>query len=215
MRRLTKRDKPEVLADNEEQWTTEYVAARHSGVEKKHEKWRHPEIRDALSEETDRKCAYCESFVADVAYPHVEHIIPKAIHPELAHRWANLTWACPVCNSNKGDFYHATNGILNPYEDDIDEHLRFHGDFASSRLGAQRGDVTVTQLKLNRIDLVHARVRRLMHIKEMLERWHIADDPMRGVLESAIRLDAAEGEFTATVEAYLEREDFPLKQGTL
>ncbi|BDT97317.1 HNH endonuclease [Nocardia sputorum] len=214
MRRLIKGDKPNVLSKNEDKWTTDYVTAKRAGTEKKYEKWRHPEIQQALSEETGKRCAYCEQFVADVAYPHVEHIIPKGLQPELAHRWHNLTWACPVCNTNKGEFYHPTDGLLNPYEDEIEEHLRFHGDFASSRLGANRGEITVTQLKLNRIDLVTARVRRLASIKEMLERWYVAVEPMRSVLATAIRIDATDGEFTATVEAYLEREGFPLKQST-
>ena len=91
MRRLTKTPKPLVLVANEEAWTVAYVAAVGTSNEKKCEKWRHPAIKQALHAETSGKCAYCEALMGDVTFPHVEHLIPKALRPELAHTWRNLT----------------------------------------------------------------------------------------------------------------------------
>ncbi|MGV9675455.1 HNH endonuclease [Nocardia sp. NPDC003482] len=210
MRQLTKGEKPAILKEKEEEWTAAYVAAVVAGRERKPEHWRDPQIRTALSDETSGKCAYCEALMADISYPHVEHMIPKKLKPELAHQWTNLTWACQVCNTEKGDFYDETEGLINPYEDTIASHVHFSGPYLSPHLGAQRGEMTVKQLKLNRMDLVHARAERLTKVWEMLERWHSATGPRREILADTIRLDATDGEFTAMVQAYLRGLGFPV-----
>ena len=104
MRRLTKGPKPQVLVLNEVAWTAAYIAGVETGQGNKYEKWRHREIKVALDEETSGKCAYCEGLMGDISYPHVEHRVPKALKPELAHVWENLTWACPQCTVRKGEF---------------------------------------------------------------------------------------------------------------
>ncbi len=210
MRKLEKLETPQVLEDNEAMWTANYVAAVASGTPENHEKWRHPEIKATLREELRSKCAYCEGFVEDVSYPHVEHIIPKAVKPELAHRWENLTSACGRCNIAKGDFYDPTHGLLNPYKDVLDAHLVFLGSLISWELGSARGELTVRRLRLNRLDLAHARANRLIEIHRVLGRWHVASDPLRGVLADGLRLDAREGEFSRSVLAYLSSFDFPI-----
>lgn len=148
MQNLTKIAKPKVLRDNEAQWTADYVNAIAAGDGSQHEKWRHPEIKKALRDEVKSRCAYCEAFVDDVSFPHVEHIIPKAVAPDLAHRWANLTSACGRCNVAKHDFYDAENGILNPYIDEVAEHIRFLGNLIQWGLGSARGELTVKRLGL-------------------------------------------------------------------
>ncbi|MBF6177718.1 HNH endonuclease [Nocardia otitidiscaviarum] len=210
MRQLTKGEKPAILKEKEDEWTAAYVAAVAAKKVQKPERWRDPQIRKALGEETSGKCAYCEALMADVSYPHVEHLIPKKLRPELAHQWTNLTWACQVCNTEKGDFYDETDGLLNPYEDPVASHLHFSGPYLSFYLGALRGEVTVKQLKLNRMDLVHARAERLTKVREMLERWHSATGSRRKVLAETIRLDAIDGEFTAMVQAYITALGFPM-----
>lgn len=215
MRPLTKAPKPGILEVNEDAWTDCYVAARKKGEEKSHERWRHSEIRDSLNAETDGKCAYCESVVSDVSYSQVEHIIPKSLRPDLAHRWNNLTSACPRCNNNKKSFYDEIAGIINPYTDQIHNHLRFYGDIIDARLGSVRGDITIRQLQLNRIDLVASRVKRLEKIRDLVEHWHKADGVQKTVLEKAIKLDCKLGEYTATVSAYLESLGFPMPGGAV
>lgn len=211
MKRLEKLPKPKVLVDNEATWTESYVRAVAAGNAKGYERWRHEEIKVTLRAETDDKCAYCESFIADVAYPHVEHIVPKAIHPELAHIWRNLTWACPRCNVSKDVSYHPTDGVLDPYVDEIDTHLEFHGDLVDCPLGDQRGETTIVACDLNRYELLRSRAARLRTLRQLVERWNGAEQPLRATLEEAIRLDAAQGEYTAHVFAYLDRIGFPIK----
>ncbi|MDJ0105555.1 HNH endonuclease [Rhodococcus erythropolis] len=210
MRNLTKRKAPDILIKNGARWTKEYIESKGSENEKKAEKWRHDEIKAALAEETFEKCVYCESIMADITYPHVEHIVPKGKFPELAHKWDNLTWSCPICNNNKREYYNSHAAILNPFVDTIDNHLRFHGDFVDFQLGSIRGEITINKLDLNRMTLVEARIERLKKVKAMLERWHSATGAHKEMLESAIRIDCLDGEFRATVCAYLASFRFPL-----
>lgn len=213
MRQLAKHQKPAILVEKEEEWTRLYLAASSPTERRARERWRHDGIKAALSLETLGKCAYCEAFMADVAFPNVEHVIPKAVHPELAHMWPNLTSACPPCNVAKDDFFDADSGILNPYEDDIGAQLRFLGDLVDWNLGAARGEITVKRLKLNRMGLVYSRVDRVLKVREMLERWNDAPPGVRrDVIADGIRLDAVEGEFTQTVLAYLRAFGFPVDE---
>jgi 5-methylcytosine-specific restriction endonuclease McrA len=207
---LAKGDKPQVLVDNEETWTTEYLAAIPRGEAKRHERWRHRQIREALRDELAGKCAYCEGFVKDVAFPHVEHIIPKGLRPDLAHRWENLTSACPRCNVAKDDFYDEENGLLDPYQDDLDAHLIFLGGLINWGLGSFRGELTVRRLGLNRLDLINARAKRLGEVRQVVDEWHTAEESLKEVLAAGLRIDAHQGEFSATVCAYLRSFGFPL-----
>lgn len=212
MRKLQKNAKPTILAANEDVWTQAYVNSP-AQDKPKHERWRHPDIKSELNAETSGKCAYCEGAVSDVSYPHVEHIIPKSAYPELAHRWHNLTWACEVCNGNKREYYDRDFPVLNPYTDDIQDHIKFFGGFVSQHFGANRGEITIKKLKLNRPDLVYARAARLSNIREMVERWYEASEPRKEVLAEALRLDALEGEFSTSVLEYLNVMGFPTGLG--
>lgn len=46
-----------------------------------------------------RRCTYCEDSCAD----EIEHMRPKAFHPEHAFRWSNYVYACGRCNGPKGE----------------------------------------------------------------------------------------------------------------
>lgn len=209
MRALGKLPKPQVLVANDVAWTDAYVAAVVAGDAKRHEKWRHREIKATLREEVRKRCAYCEAFVDDVAFPHVEHIIPKASHPELAHCWSNLTSACGRCNVAKDDYFSDDYALVNPYVDRVEAHLSAAGAIVHWILGSTRGEVTVKRLDLNRMDLVVARARRLLEIREAVERWHEAEGARRETLEEAIRLDADRGEFPSMVFVYLQSLGLP------
>lgn len=177
---------------------------------KKVEKWGHKQIRETLATETSGRCAYCESRIGHVSYPHVEHIIPKSRRAELAHVWWNLTTACEVCNIAKADYWDATLAILNPYVDEVESRLVFWGDIVDWVVGDEQAELTIKKLKLNRFDLADRRRMRLLEVREMLERWATSTGAKRTVLAESIRLDVADGDFTRAVSAYLIWAGFPL-----
>lgn len=211
MRPLTKAAKPQILVEREDEWTGVYVEAAEAGLDLgPFEKWRHKQIKERLAEEVEGKCAYCEAFVEDVSYPHVEHILPKAPFPQLAHVWINLTSACARCNTAKGDFYVQDDGLLDPYKDQLSDHVWFLGTLIQWTDGSIRGELTIRRLNLNRDDLTYSRARRLEKFREMFDRWRAADPPLKEALEDSIRLDAEKGEFSSHVTEYLRVLAFPI-----
>ncbi|HEV2478693.1 MAG TPA: hypothetical protein VGS79_03480 [Puia sp.] len=115
----------------------------------------------------DGKCAYCESHISHISYPHIEHYRPKSRFPNLCFSWTNLLLGCAICNGKefKGDRFPgpAENGpILNPVNENPEDFLEFEYDPATGTamiLGKDpRGTKTVDLLGLNkRPDLVRHR----------------------------------------------------------
>lgn len=212
MKALSKRPEPQSLVTHGAKWTADYVAA--SGLsakeKKKFEHWGRIEIREVLAQETSGRCAYCEALIGHVAYPHVEHIVPKALRADLAHEWNNLTSACEVCNKAKSDYWDQDLAVLNPYSDDVESRIVFWGDLVDWIAGDERAEVTIKKLKLNRFDLADRRRARLLEVREMVERWATSQGAKRTVLAESIRLDAADGDFTRAVTAFLCSQGFPL-----
>lgn len=184
---LTKNEKPEILDQNGDAWTREYVEMVGSGAST--DSWRkyaHEDIKRALKHETGDKCAYCESHIAHVAYPHVEHILPKSRRPELVCDWPNLTLACTVCNTKKGNYHDETTPLVNPYVDRVEDHLRFFGPLAV-HITPDRGKVTIGRLKLNRQPLTFKRSEAIERARGLLERIHeTVSQPLREILEEEL-----------------------------
>jgi uncharacterized protein (TIGR02646 family) len=203
--RLVKLPEPKVLVENRERWTEEYAAYKRGEDVPKAAARRYadPAIQEALKLETTRKCAYCESRIEHIDYPHIEHISPKTARPDLVCDWLNLTLACTKCNVAKGDYYEPDCELVNPYRDEIDDHLIFAGAHVYHR-SSERGLVTVDQVDLNRSELVARR-------KEAIEAYTRIRDliassppgPVREVLEAQRRdLLAGESEYLATTNAF-------------
>lgn len=210
---LARGNEPTVLTTNAAAWTAEYVRAAKSGNRKAlstASRWGHPDIRHDLKRDTTGKCAYCEGFVTDVSYAHVEHIKPKSKYPEFAHAWTNLGYSCPVCNTEKGDYDDLSFPVLDPYEEDPADHLVFLGTYIFSKLGDVRGEISLRKLALNRLDLVRGREQRLEKFQCLLERWAASAPPLKDFIAEAIRVDVAEGEFAAATRALAIAHEFPL-----
>lgn len=105
---------PQILIDNNTNNIGEKAMAilyYEKGIGKKPEEfsiYRHSSVKEALSIVFNKKCAYCESIISHVSYPHIEHWRPKkGVTENLSHRgyywlaseWENLLLACGVCNS--------------------------------------------------------------------------------------------------------------------
>jgi 5-methylcytosine-specific restriction endonuclease McrA len=203
--RLAKHPEPDVLVENRERWTEEYAAyKRGENVPKAAaRRYADPAVQDALKMETARKCVYCESRIEHIDYPHVEHILPKAERPDLVCDWLNLTLACTKCNVTKGDYYEPDCELVNPYRDEIGDHLIFAGAHVYHRSN-DRGLVTINQVDLNRSELVARRkeaIEAYTRIRDLIARSPLG--PVRDVLE-AQREDLLKGEneYLATTTAF-------------
>ena len=199
---------PDILVANREVWTAEYVNWSKDPVEREPQRYRHPDIRSKLEAETHSKCAYCEGKISDVAYTHIEHKLPKRKHPTLVCDWGNLTIACQRCNTNKGQYDEPNCPLLDPHVDDVAKEVAFAGPMALPR-GSARASATINRLKLNRTELVFARIevlKKLDLLLDLVER--AANEP---AARFALWLDindmtAAAGEFASPCRQFLEAE---------
>lgn len=207
MKRLQRGVAPEVLRINGPTWTQEYVDAIAS-LRYLKERWRHDDIREALSLESGGNCAYCESRMADTSYPQVEHLLPKSRFPDLAHDWRNLARVCQICNTTKNDYWSEGLEVLNPYEDEVEERLRVRGGFVDWDLADDRAEITAIKLGLNRLELARSRTERLLAVRKALVQWQLADGAKKDVLKEGILLDAALGTYTRAVADLLKAHNF-------
>jgi uncharacterized protein (TIGR02646 family) len=170
--RIIKGPIPEVLQRNGPRWSAEVDQARQLGqVPRFANRYRDPQIKLAVIAETHGKCAYCETRIRHVAPGDVEHILPKSRRPELWFDWENLTFACPVCNQSKGEFYDANVSLINPLSEDPSEHFLAVGASLWRQPNDDRAQLTIDQIGLDRPDLRLARSDRLKSVYSLVEQW--------------------------------------------
>lgn len=173
---------PRVLSDKASRWQAELNAASTKSQEEKAlNRYRHPQVKEALVEMFHGKCAYCESKITHIDFGHIEHYLPKSgprRRRDLVFDWNNLLLACGICNGSrfkgcKSPTRQEGGPYINPCIDDPSTHFDFVYDPVaklSSVLGTtRRGNKTVTDLGLNRSDLRTYRsklVRKLVCIAQ-------------------------------------------------
>ncbi len=176
MIKLERKLKPEVLLNNEQNWTSQLEAAvsTHGSYSKipKEEKakllvhYRHDDIKSSLFESSHQKCAFCESKPAESGNIEVEHFVPKSKYPDLAFSWDNFLPACRKCNGSKNDHDTLTNPIVNPY--DINPEKVFH--YRDIRIVAndndykELGELTIQVCSLNSVRLMKPRADILVSL---------------------------------------------------
>lgn len=128
--------------------------------------YKHEKNKNALLESTHYKCMYCESKITHSNYGDVEHIKPKApeFFPELEFEWSNLGIVCDKCNTEKGKKYFADAEFIDPYSEDPSQHFIASGSILFNRDGDERGDLSIIEIDLNRIQLLE---RRTEHLKRL------------------------------------------------
>lgn len=172
MIKLDKIGEPDILIENSEHWTEVVITKKNNGEEiTRTEKYRynHTEIKQALLQETNGKCAYCESKLRHVTYGDIEHVVPKSNEPAKWFNWQNLTLACDVCNTNKSDTPVDAESFIDPYDVDPEQHFWYLGSTVWPRPGCDAAALTERLLKLNRTDLVERRAERLRNLMKMLD----------------------------------------------
>lgn len=209
MIRVNRGRKPSVLVKNESRWKKAIRSARTDAArEKAQGKYQHKQIKEALDLTFHGKCAYCESQIKHVDYPHIEHFRPKSVRKyyELAVDWDNLLLACGRCNGveNKGVQFptKAEKGpLVNPTEEDPGRHLSFDFDPVTKLanvLGiSDRGETTRIVLGLNRPDLVRHRSDFVKKLWVIASRYH-QDQDARGIIDEAV---GEKSEYTAFARA--------------
>ena len=205
MIRLNHGAQPQVLGEKGEEWTTEYVKWCENRAGKEPRRYAHPEIRMALELETNSKCVYCEGRINHVAYTHIEHKLPKRKHPQLVCDWANLTIACPRCNTNKGDYDEPECPLLDPYIVDVEEVVVFFGPLALAR-GSASAHATITRLALNRMDLLSARaeaITSLDRLLDLVERASSEPDVLHSLWLDIDAVTSAAGAFASACRYFL------------
>jgi uncharacterized protein (TIGR02646 family) len=172
MIRLSKGRKPEILTQKQEEWTKALLAAIKSD-EKPTEtikgRYRHPQIKTAIVDETYGKCAYCESKVRHIAHGDIEHIIPKSIEPQLTFEWDNMTLACDRCNENKSDHFANHDDLVDPYAVNPDDHFFIEGPLVLPVPGDEAAELTEKTIKLNRLELVEMRKKRIQSLHDQVK----------------------------------------------
>jgi uncharacterized protein (TIGR02646 family) len=132
-------------------------------------------VKQALRQMFHDKCAYCESKITHVDYPHIEHYRPKRQYPHLTFQWENLLLACGICNGTayKGGRFPVQDDddnkplLLNPCDDDPNQHICF--EQARAVPLSERGRITRDLLGLNRDELFDQR-RKLLHDIDYIRR---------------------------------------------
>ena len=113
------------------------------------------------------KCAYCESLMSHVSYPHVEHYKPKGQkqYERFMFDWTNWLSSCGVCNDTKWAKFPLKNGkplLLDPTVDDPKMHIGFQRNLIYSL--SDKGDETILLAGLWRYDLEKERGLWLLYI---------------------------------------------------
>lgn len=207
MRNITKTSEPQILVDNKEQWNSDLAS---NPTDHNKNKYRHPEIKSALLNETHNKCVYCESKIGHNCPGDIEHKIPKSQQMDLIFVWDNMTIACTECNRRKAEYYDPSCMFLNPNTDDVENMVQHVGPLVFSRPGNRRSAVTVRILELNsmyrRKQLIGRKIERLESISNLVER--IADE-CNPILKTFLLEDLMEScsistEFSSMIKTYVE-----------
>lgn len=213
MIKLVKGVAPQVLIDNAGSWTNDVMSYYNKGLDIPYaslKKYGHPDIKTAVINETNEKCAYCESCVTAVYYGDIEHIIPKAKYPRWAFYWKNLTFICNKCNNAKRDYASKQTPLLNPYTDDIYSHLSAFGPMIMHINASHRGKITHMRLKLNRKKLVEKRSEAILSFSNVLDEYNKETDlDVKEVYRDQLdEMLSAENEYAFTLICYAKAKGF-------
>jgi uncharacterized protein (TIGR02646 family) len=170
-------------------------------VDNAQNKYCHSEVKSALVNMFNGKCAYCESKITVVTYGAIEHFFPKSLYVDLTFEWNNLLLSCDRCNDTNhkgikfpidrnGDplLIDPTDGRTNP-----NTHLEFVwddvGGLASIYGRDQRGKTVETIFDLNgvngRKELIDHRSRYIKRLFALLRLAQLGDKDAIGLLEES------------------------------
>ena len=206
MRNLRKLECPAVLREKAHKWLQKYNADMSSEANKR--RYRNPEIKGRLKEETGNKCIYCESKIGHNTPGDVEHISPISKCHQALFEWTNLTLSCTECNRRKGAYYKDDCRFIDPYIDDVESLIVHFGPIVSWKTGCKRAEVSISILELNsstRSELVVRKIEKIHEVADLMERWHSESSPvLKELLERRLYgMSDQEAEFSGMVAAVI------------
>lgn len=181
MHKIKRTGEPKSLKKNKDQWTKELLKEVEnkgiwSEVDVKYKShYRQKDVLSSLISMTNetKYCFFCELPIGGTDYPNIEHYKPKS-NPDFHHlcfEWDNLLLACEKCNKKKGSKWNYENPILNPCDDEIEDHLKF--DCWRLKPLSKRAVSTIEQLQLNdkgeRKDLIDSRFNVWVGLISLIE----------------------------------------------
>ncbi len=146
--------------------------------------YRNDEVRKALEQSSNGKCAFCECIPSEGGNVEIEHFKPKSIYPNLTFEWLNFLPSCRKCNGAKDNHDTGLEPIINPY--DIDPKGIFYFDDIEIKAidGANRdiAEKTIDVCGLNTVRLWKPRAEILVSlrilsksIEEALQEYSLAE----------------------------------------
>ena len=205
MRRLTKGSIPPILVAEGARWLQEHTDDPESNT--KRFRYRHPDIKKALRDETGWKCVYCESKLGHSSPGDVEHKIPSSKVKAKHFDWNNLTVACTECNRRKGDYYSDETPFIDPYVDPVDADVLHSGPLVSWRPGVANAELSVRKLELHgmqRPQLVQQKIDVLDRARALAGLVASDDGPLRALrLDELNRMQSSEAEYSACVRSFV------------
>lgn len=172
--------------------------------------YKHPENKVTLIGASFGKCMYCESKVPHIDYGDIEHIKPKSKFPNLEFDWDNLGYACVKCNRDyKKDKFSEDNPYINPYEDNPSDYIAFVGTFLMQKQGSEKGEITILDIGLNRVDLVERRKEKIDKISKVIDTcFRTSNISLRKYALIELKKEAEEDkEFSLCVESLLKAQE--------
>lgn len=206
MIKLTKLGEPTILNENKANWTEVLMRKERNGetpTDAEKSRYRHPQIKQVLIEETHGKCAYCESYILHTSFGDVEHIHPKSKDMSNSFCWENLTLACDRCNTLKG----STEGLVDPYADDPERNFEFLGPAVMPYPTEEKAILTERCLRLNRLQLIERRQEKIKYLSDQLLILNSTTNPaLRDILKRDLEDNetASNQEFAATARSFLK-----------
>lgn len=218
---VTRSAQPKVLQKNAVRWLSilkelHEKAAPKKEIKRVQDKYRHPEVKDALVAMFYGKCAYCESNITTVTYGAIEHFYPKSKYIELTFEWSNLLLSCDVCNdaSHKGTSFPSDNNgqplLINPTDANTDPstHLEFVWDDVSGLANIcgrdQSGEKVIDVFDLNgRKDRKALINRRSRHIKGLIALLKLAQGGDQDAIALLQESCDPSSEYSAFAQVYI------------
>ena len=173
-------------------------------------RYRHPEIKTTLKEETGWKCVYCESKIGHNTPGDIEHKIPSSKVEHLHFTWENLTIACTECNRRKNDYYEEGEEFLDPYNDDVENEIQHYGPVLGWNNGNERAEITVKTLELDttiRFSLISRKIEKIEELNNVIERYVKEESTaIKALMKQKIkRMIDKKSEYSAMIKSIIER----------